>query len=69
MNAVIDGIAGDDQSDRWNVKARRIISVGMPYSYNDQFASFQIDLIAFQRVRDGNRVWNLIREQLAPSAV
>src|SRR3982074_1568378 len=35
MNAVIDGIAGDDQSDGWNVKTRRIISVGMPDSYND----------------------------------
>ena len=35
MNAVIDGIAGDDQFDGWNVKTRRIISVGMPDSYND----------------------------------
>src|SRR5712691_9202245 len=69
MNAVIDGIAGEDQSDRWDVKARRIIRVRMPYSHNDQFASFQIDLIALQRIRDGYHVWNLIWEQLAPSVI
>src|SRR6267378_6838581 len=69
MNAVVDGIAGEDQTDRWDVKARRIIRVRMPYSHNDQFASFQIDLIAFQRIRDGNHVWNLIWEQLAPSVI
>src|SRR2546423_10070970 len=41
----------------------------MPDSYNNQFASFQINLVAFQRIRDRNDVRNLIREQLAPSAI
>ena len=44
MDAVVDGVAGEDQSDRWDVKARRIIRVGVPYSHNDEFVSFQIDL-------------------------
>src|SRR3954469_3061026 len=41
----------------------------MPDSYNNQFASFQINLVAFQRIRDRNDVRNLIWEQLAPSAI
>jgi hypothetical protein len=47
MNAIIDGIAGDHQSDGWHMKTSRIVSVRMSDSYDDQFASFQIDLIAF----------------------
>ena len=41
----------------------------MPDSYNNQFASFQINLVACQRIRDRNDVRNLIWEQLAPSAI
>jgi hypothetical protein len=54
MNAVVDGIAGGNQSDGWDVKARRIVGVRMTDVYDDQLVSFQIDLIALQRIGDRN---------------
>src|SRR5713226_6760071 len=41
----------------------------MTDSYNDHFVSFQIDLIALQRIGDRNDIRNLIWEQLTPSAI
>ena len=35
VNAVIDGIACNNQTDGWDVKTRRIVSVGMADSCND----------------------------------
>src|SRR5439155_6087184 len=69
MNAVIDGIAGDDQSDGWDVKARCIISVCMSDLDYDQLVSFQVDLIALQRTGNRNDIPNLIWEKFTPSAI
>jgi hypothetical protein len=57
VNAVLDNVASDYQSEGRDVKTRRIVGVCMTDSDNDQFVSFQINLIAFQRIRDGNNVW------------
>src|ERR1700733_9734801 len=73
VNAVIDNVASDYQSDGRDVKTRRIVGVCMTDSDNDQFVSFQINLIAFQRIRDGNNVWKawklltaIVRRDLKP---
>src|SRR6516162_8277927 len=69
VNAVIDGIAGGNQSNGWDVKARRIIGVCMADLDDDQLVSFQIELIALQRIGDRNDIGNLIREKLTPPAI
>src|SRR3984893_2621170 len=69
MNAVIDGIAGGNQSNGWDVKARRIVGVCMTDFDYDQLVSFQVDLIALQRIGDRNDIRNLIWEQLTPSVI
>jgi hypothetical protein len=69
MNAVVDGIAGGNQSDGWDVKTRRIVSVRMTDVDDDQLVSFQVDLIALQRIDDRNGIRNLIWEELTPSAI
>src|SRR6202035_1491018 len=69
MNAVIDGIAGGNQSNGWDVKARRIIGVCMTDFDHDQLVSFQVDLIALQRIGDRNDIRNFIWETLTPSAI
>jgi hypothetical protein len=51
----IGGIAGGNQSDGWDVKARRIIGVCMTDLDYDQLVSFQVDLIALHRIGDRRR--------------
>src|SRR3979409_190369 len=62
-------MAGDDQSDGWDVKARRIIGVCMTDLDYDQLVSFQVDLTALQWIGNRNDVRNLIWEKLTPSAI
>src|ERR1700722_20088765 len=65
MNAVVDDVASDDQSDGRDVKKGRIVGVCLTGSDNDQFVSFQFNFIAFQRIRDRNNVWKA-RKLLTP---
>src|SRR5579864_977833 len=67
VHIVVGGIARNDEPDRWDIQACRLIRVGMAEFHNDQFLSFQINYIPLKFLRDHQVVRNLSWECRLPT--
>ncbi len=52
MNAVVDGVPANDQSDRRDVQTRRVGRIGPPGIHRYKLVPFQLQFIVFERLGD-----------------
>jgi hypothetical protein len=48
MRAIVDGVASDDEADRWHVTARCVIGVGVSNVHGDNRVAFNVEGAAIQ---------------------
>ena len=48
MRAIVDGVASDDEVDRWHVNARCVIGVGVSNVHGDNRVAFNVEAAVIQ---------------------
>src|SRR5206468_9276207 len=68
MDVVVGGVARDDEADRRDMQAGRMVRVGVAELHDAQFAPFQLDYISLQLFRDHQVLGNLAWECRSPGS-
>ena len=59
MRAVVDGVARDDETDRWHVKACGVVGVCMPNLHGDDRVAFKAEGPIIERLGRDETIWDL----------
>src|SRR4029077_15526769 len=69
MDAVVDDVAGDNQSDRRDVQACGVSRIGSPRIDRDKLAPLQLQLVSFERLSNQKAVRNIAGKKATPEVV
>ena len=63
LDAVVDDVAANDQSDRWHAQACGVGRIGSPRIYCDELVPLQLQSVSFQRLGNQKAGRNLSRKK------
>jgi hypothetical protein len=66
MRAIVDGVACDDETDRWDVKASSVISICVADVQGDYRVAFKTECAAVKRLGSDKMIWDLSRKRSLP---
>ena len=69
MDAIVDDVAGNDQSDRGDVQARGVSRIGSPRINRDKLVPLQLQIVSFERLGNQKAVRNLAGKKPTPEVV